>query len=788
MDKVITSQKHNEEKMENRKLKMENFSRWIEGLLLTVVLCVCALRLTFIELPQNAMQNPYLWTTARGISLTLSSILFLTALIGLLLRIHKIRWQCSCWMAGVGLLLFAAATFLAIFPASDKRAAETECMTLIIPAFLGLIAFRWIDSARRMDVVLWVILSMGCAAVYTSVDQSMESNQQVVEDYRKDPIRQLKTLGIEPNSFSHFQYEHRLLSSDVRGFLTTSNSTGTFLLSGIFIAIGLLVDTVRSWKKDEGFAAKMIIQLLILLSLIFGLLVGKSRGAIGAAILAMALFALLIVCGRWLWKFRWAVLIIAVIAVAAVCTIAIRYGLEHGRLPGPNALFVRWQYWVSSAQMAADHPLLGVGGGNFATLYTKYKIPAAPETIKDPHNFILSLLCQFGPVAVIGFLLIIFAILWRGLKNTFDNSADLSTLQDKPTWFSQDKIIPLGVLVGVAVTLLYFRPIVSEGGIPGENTVVRQSVFIIMYLIPAFFFIGPFGFLWATTQQTSADCRRDGLILGLICGIIAILIHNLIDFAIFEPGVWTAFWLMLALLLAAVASRTPSEPQPANSGLRQWTIAAIIPAAIGIVFFIRVTIPIQAGCLIQNGLRNYEQIEQFITAAAKTDTLDPDPSFLGAQYYLNLFETQRRKQTKPLEQAIESLHQAQNRDPRNYRYDKLISEVFALKSEIDPNNQKEWLAAAYQSALKAQQFYLGSDQIAYDLGQLAEKLDQPQKAAHQYQKAVEIEDQYRIQFTQMYPALPLFSRLGQQRYTHAKDYLAKQSTPQTNEQDNQSLK
>ncbi len=767
--------------MENRKSKIENSFRWVEGFLLTVVLCVSALRLTFIELPQNAMQNPALWTTARGISLIISSILFLTALIGLLLRIHKIRRQSSCWIAGLGLLLFAAATILAIFHASDKRAAETECITLIIPAILALIAFHWIDSARRIDVVLWVILSIGCAAVYTSIDQSMDSNQQIVDDYHKNPTQQLQSLGIEPNSFGHFQYEHRLMSKDVRGFLTTSNSTGTFLLAGIFIAAGLLTESLRHRKNDDGFAARFLVQLLILLSLIIGLLIGKSRGAIGAALLAAALFALLIGCGRWLWKYRWAVLIIAVIAVAAGCTIAIRYGLEHGRLPGPNAMFVRWQYWVSSIQMAADYPLLGVGGGNFATLYTQYKIPAAPETIKDPHNFILSLLCQFGPVSVVGFLLIIVAILWQSLKKVFDNQTAMAcgTVKpqawpwDNPIWLSKDKIIPLGVLAGVVFTLLYFRPIVSEGGVPGENRDIRQSVFIIMYLIPVFFFVCPFGLLWATSQQPSPDCRRDGLTVGLICGIIAILIHNLIDFAIFEPGIWTAFWLMLAVLLAAA----PSEQQVANSGLRRWTIAAAIPMAIGILFFARAYPPIQAGCQIQNGLRDYEHPERYFTAASKTDPLDPAPYFIAAQSYWFRcqLDSSPQKADTFFDQAVESLRLAQSRDLSNYRYNQFLADILLAQSERKPDKKTELLKMAYQAALDAQQLYPGSDQLAYDLGQIAEKLEQPQKAAEHYLKSVEIEDQYRIQFTQMYPNIPLFSRLGQKRYVYAKDYIRKQA-------------
>jgi hypothetical protein len=72
----------------------------------------------------------------------------------------------------------------------------------------------------------------------------------MVEDYRQNPGRHLRMLGIEPNSLAQFQYEHRL-HSKIFGLLTTSNSTGTFLLAGIFIAAGLMADAIRHRRNDS---------------------------------------------------------------------------------------------------------------------------------------------------------------------------------------------------------------------------------------------------------------------------------------------------------------------------------------------------------------------------------------------------------------------------------------------------------------------------------------------------------------------------------------------------------
>ena len=43
-----------------------------------------------------------------------------------------------------------------------------------------------------------------------------------------------------------------------------------------------------------------------------------------------------------------------------------------------------------------------------------------------------------------------------------------------------------------------------------------------------------------------------------------------------------------------------------------------------------------------------------------------------------------------------------------------------------------------------------------------------EKALHAYQKAVEIEDRYRIQFKKMYPNNEIVSRLGEDKYQLAK--------------------
>jgi len=753
----------------------------LEGILLAVVLGVMALRLSFVEQPHSTMQNAALWTTPRGMSLLLSGGLFAVVMAGLLVQWYQGRLRLSGRILPLAAGLFLAGGVIACMVSSDKRAAISELFTLTVPMLLAIAAIGWLDSQRRLDTAVWVILAMGCAAVYVSVDQFTAGNSQVEQDYAADPQRHLAILGIEPNSMAHFHYEHRLHSKDVRGFLLTSNSTATFLLAGIFISLGLIIDTVRSRREDAGFAARLVVQILVLTALAVGLLIGKSRGGIGAAMLSAILFAVLLLCRRWVWAYRKPVLAAGLLAAVMFVIWVISYGNQHGRLPGPNALYVRWQYWVGAADMLRDRFVTGVGGGNFGIFYPRYKIAAAPETVKDPHQFILSLWCQFGILGPTAFLMAAGAAVWKGFRRVCGEQAGAAdSIVARP-----DSFIPAGVLAGTLFLLLLFRPFVSEGGIGGENAVVQQSVFLLMYVLPAAAFVLAFGLLWATAKEPTSVMPREGLLCGLVCGVVGILIHNMIDFAIFEPGVWMSFWLMLALIIAV--SRGPQKPAGAEAPpVKQRRLGILIAAMVaGLTGYHYVWIPVKAGTAFQQGLRDFDHAEEYFMESARIDPLDPAPWVFAGQWRLSKFESSRLSSREHPEKAVSHFQQACGRDRANFRCRELLGRAYIAQAEVNPEQSGQLLESAYQAGLEAQTRYPGSDRIAYDLGLLAERMGNREEACKQFMFAVIIEGQYRAQFARMYPGYPLCSRLGQSRYDYAWAYLNKEMFLPENKTDTQ---
>jgi len=150
----------------------------LEGILLAVVLGVMALRLSFVEQPHSTMQNAALWTTPRGMSLLLSGGLFAVVMAGLLVQWYQGRLRLSGRILPLAAGLFLAGGVIACMVSSDKRAAISELFTLTVPMLLAIAAIGWLDSQRRLDTAVWVILAMGCAAVYVSVDQFTAGNSR----------------------------------------------------------------------------------------------------------------------------------------------------------------------------------------------------------------------------------------------------------------------------------------------------------------------------------------------------------------------------------------------------------------------------------------------------------------------------------------------------------------------------------------------------------------------------------------------------------------------------------
>ncbi len=748
----------------------------LEYVLLALCLCVIALRTMFTESPTGRSTALPASLNDSVYSLSISAVLIFSFVVWFVTGFCSKRFLYRLTALEVGLCLFCVAAIVGGFAAANKRAAIGNFVTLLAPIVMAVLLVQILDSHTKVKLLLAVIAALGVVSAYQCAEQFFVSNQMTIEQYEQNREAVLGPLGIQPGTFAQFLFEHRLYTKGVRGFFTTSNSAGSFALLASFAAIGLFIDKFKNRKNDAFGPLRLVSCGIAVAVVIFGLAITRSRGAIIASLVAAAMFIAYLLFGNWLKRYKKAIFIVCLLFFVAGGFAVIRYGITHGRLPGGNSMLVRWQYWSGGAKMYADHPITGVGGGNFGSFYPHYKTPSALETVADPHNFVLSILTQYGPLGLIGFLALVSVPLLRTVSG---KSVLLSPKANQREPAFTKLAIPFVIVVSIA--LLLIRPVLSP--MPSVGSLEeRNAAIVVLYVMPVIVFI--VGFLLLTAPlyergETKDEGRASSIehrvsnitAAGLFCACLGLLIHNLIDFAIFEPGVFTTFWAIVACLIALdfhQKSRRQLVLKPA-------LFTRVLVAAGGLViiwaYLNYAFVPVaKASTKIKLAMRDFGYAHQLLDEAAKDDPLDPSASNLNGRLYLQHYEDARKKQPILLKKAEECFLSALERNEADFKNYEKLSTVYNLLGQ----RQK-----AYDWGLEARKRYPGSGRLQFKLAEIAEQLGKTTLAIGHYNEAIDIEDRYRDQFQRMYPERKeIVSRLGEEKYKKAKqriEFLSQQS-------------
>ena len=509
--------------MIDKKIKIDDskgkFLPLFEKILFVFCIVIIVLRATSSEapVPQSSPIQAILNDTV--FSLCVSGTLIFAFLFWCLAKIFSSRPSFKISAVGVGLTFLIAGMIIATFFAANKRSAITSSVTLTAPILMAIMLARLLDSQIRIKILLVTLASLGIVAAIQAADQFYIENNLLIEQYQDDPDTMLQQLGIEKNSFNHILLEHRIYSKDVRSFFTTGNSAGSFAVLTAFAALAIAAELLKNRKSFPKLSGNRGLAVLIIAFILFGLLLTHSKGAIAAFLLAAAIFFFLLRSKR-LKLSKNIILVFCFIAIAAFASAAAWYGLKSGRLPGGNSMLVRWQYWNASVKMFLDNHLMGIGGGNFSSYYPQYKPSSAPETVSDPHCFVLSILTQYGPLALFGFLIIILVPLWR---NSLADNLTLKTSKDR--CFTNLAFICAAV---AAIVVIIIRPLI----LPWPNAPTFQEKIYILFTLyagPAAAFAVGVALLVKTMQiapkeYTVQNTRLTSI--ALFCGILGLIIHN----------------------------------------------------------------------------------------------------------------------------------------------------------------------------------------------------------------------------------------------------------------------
>jgi len=734
----------------------------LEYVLLALCLCVIAIRTMFTESPGSQSANLTANLNDTIYSLLISTVLIISFVVWFITGFLSKRFSYRLTGIEIGLFIFSAAAIIGVFSAANKRAAITNYVTLLAPILMAVLLVQLLDSHTKVKLLLAVIAALGVVHAYQCAEQYFVSNQMTIEQYEENRDAVLGPLGIQPGSFAQFLFEHRLNTKGVRGFFTTSNSAGSFALLASFAAIGLFVDKLKNRKYGVHGPLRFVSCGIAVAVVIFGFAIARSRGAIMASLAATAMFIAYLLFGNWIKKYKKAIFIVCLLLFLIIGCVVVHYGITRGRLPGGNSMMVRWQYWGGAVKMCADYPVTGVGGGNFGSFYPHYKAASALETVVDPHNFILSILTQYGPLGLIGFLAVISVPLWRVVSR---ESVLLSPKanQHEPAFTK----VAISFVIVISAALLLIRPILSPIP-PVSSFEERYAAIIVLYVFPVVVFI--FGFLLLTGALISNKTDYTNIAAaGLFCACLGLLIHNLIDFAIFEPGVFTTFWAIMACLIA-LGSYQKTEGQSVHKPV---LFTKVLVAAGGLAliwgYFNYAFVPVaRASKNIKLAMQGIGYTHEYLDQAARDDPLDPTPPNMNGRFYLQEYDETKNKLS--LEKATKCFLNAIERNKADFKNYEKLSQVYHLLGDTQQ---------AYNRGLEAAKRYPGSGRLQFKLGEIAEKLGKPAVAVGHYKETVMIEEDYRRQFRQMYPGREIVSRLGEEKYKRAKqriEFLSQQSS------------
>lgn len=434
----------------------------------------------------------------------------------------------------------------------------------------GLLFFTLRQLARRPSeqrAMVSVLIALGVGLSSFGVYQTVWVYPEIRAAYEENPDQALRQAGLHeasPTQRRHFR--DRLHSTEPVGPFALTNSLAGVLSPCLVLLLGLF-PALRRTREDGRWerGAKFFFQATLAGMLASSLILTKSRAGYVAV---LAGCGGLLLCRptliTWLRK-RWRGALVAAAALVLLGSgVAFFGGVDREVLTeAPKSLRYRFQYWRSAAALIADHPWWGCGPGNFKDYYTQYKLPAASETIAEPHNFLVEVAATAGLPALLAFLAI-GGVSARRVRAGYRRQTATAAQEEQ-----NEKQGGVGaVYVGTAAGFLFAYP---AGWVGGQS--------------PAL------GMLWVALPATlaslwilSAWVRRGHLALGvLLVAAGALLINLLAAGGISFPGVASVLWVLLAVALNRVESGEPAAEVSRSSGRLGPQVARgrIAAAAIG---------------------------------------------------------------------------------------------------------------------------------------------------------------------------------------------------------------
>lgn len=500
--------------------------------------------------------------------------------------IDAAAWLMAGWM------MVAA---LATCPPGNLRLATNEAWLWIAGAGLFTSGRCWcaLPAVSRGSMGLLLACSAGVAV--HAMHQDWVSLPAERAMYLADPEAALRTIGIDapPGSGQRMLVENRLFDGGPTATFALANSMAGVVLVGCLIAIGLLRTQWHRMTAGQKYGLVMIA--LVCFS---GLLAARSRSALAALVVAAVAVWML---GRdqpvnesgdtsadsgekdpASGSFgRKPIVFIGLVTtmLSAVSLAVLVFGRKEWAEQAPASLAFRLQYWRATMRMAAEHPVFGVGPGNFKSQYLRYREAGAGEAIADPHNFVFETIAAGGFVALALLVVLVATVVWVALSRTLhtrtkNHDERFCDGADRPRW---GDAWWMGALVSLVLVWLF-------GLMIGSTPDWGAHVFAIPTAIAG---------AWLVIRISS---QLSFLCLRRVCAVAAagLAIHLCASGGWTIPGVAVVLWILVAIVCrrpdgwVAGDRVTDHEPETNQRSRKIWA-AVGLSSGLGLLMLLRTT-------------------------------------------------------------------------------------------------------------------------------------------------------------------------------------------------------
>lgn len=443
------------------------------------------------------------------------------------------------------------------------RDMETVSAGADLGAGMAALVAAWAGSrlpgARR--VMVGLALGFGVMLAAVGAQETFIEHPRTLESFEAGRDEFYRARGWEPGGAEAAMYEERLSHAQPTGWFGLTNVLATFAGAS---AVGLLAAALGT---GSGTRAVRLCLVAGAVASAWVLMMTGSKGGIGAAA-----FVGLVVGVVWARRRVWIGRAVLGAAVLVVLAVAAR-GIVGERI-GEMSLLVRSHYQRGTLSVWLEHPVVGVGPGNFQDAYTRLKPERATEEVTSPHSVAFDWvgLLGMGGVAWVGLVGI-------GLIGTARAGASTDGIEPHGTVPAPSDDRPDPARVDIYAGL----------GPPSARTLVRISAGVVAACVLGGAYVGqaamaPEGALalliggvgWAVIAGVVCTLAGDLRAAGLAAGAVA-LVHGQLD----VTPVWTVSAPLWGLLVGVLIGAIPGRADRPAGRMPGWQLAAAAMVLLG---------------------------------------------------------------------------------------------------------------------------------------------------------------------------------------------------------------